>query len=239
MIDERLPQAITYRRREFENEAMMRELCLRAGLTLPVTHQNAVSGSFKERKTAAAVPLSVFVICHKDNGFKVLRTLEAEFQRRAEGGWLTRSIALTTQRGQLATADRVLLLLTAGVLEEPSCGQLVEVLEKDGGDHRDRIVALFSDTAGECSVCKNKGWGFGCKEHQGVPQKVKDCLNEHEATQWREKEEGPSRHGHAATGGHEFAAMVDHLVEKLAPQTGAQVITRGRSFSRQSSKALR
>lgn len=225
MIDQHLPEAITYRRRDFENEAMMGELCSRNGLTLPVTE----SGSFVKH-TSAVAPLSVFVICHKDHGFKVKKTLEAELQSRAEGGLLNQSIVLTTQTEQLATADRVLLLLTGGVLEEPSCGQLLEVLKTDE-DHRDRIVALFSSAAGECPDCEAKGWSFGCKDHKGVPPEIKVCLNEHEAIQWQEKDpDGPTRH--------EFRAMVDHLVEKLSPATGAPVARRARAFTRQSSNAL-
>lgn len=37
MIDENLPNAVTYRRRDFEQDSMMQELCRRSGLTLPTT----------------------------------------------------------------------------------------------------------------------------------------------------------------------------------------------------------
>ena len=35
MIDAQLPEAVTYRRRDFETNSMMRELCLRNGVHLP------------------------------------------------------------------------------------------------------------------------------------------------------------------------------------------------------------
>ena len=35
MVDENLPEAITYRRRDYENESMMNELCRRNCLKLP------------------------------------------------------------------------------------------------------------------------------------------------------------------------------------------------------------
>lgn len=229
MIDDNLRNAVTFRRRHFEAEAMMRALCERCGLTLPTDRAEA--------KPPPAATLTVFVICHKDQGFKILRTLQGELEvRKAEkrrGG----NIELSTLPEKLATADRVLLLLTRGVLEQPSLGQLQQVLEQQSiDDHKDRIVALYSDEEEDGSA-----WTFGCEEHRSAPAQVKACLDEHEAITWRPHDpDGPGRH--------EFPAMVGHLVEKLTPSAqphthgGGAVLHRQRStsslFVRQSSRMV-
>ena len=76
MIDKELPNAITYRRRDFEQEAMMRELCRRIGVVLPARP----SMSWPSGKAAVRVA----VICNP-SGAAILGTLaEALDETRVE-----------------------------------------------------------------------------------------------------------------------------------------------------------
>ena len=102
-------------------------------------------------------------------------------------------------RADLREADRVLLLLTEGVLEQPSLGVLQDAIAWDAACRRDRIVCVFSTAA---------GWTFGCKAQQQAPADVQACLNDHEAICYRPRDDsGPSRH--------EFGAMVAQVLVKL------------------------
>jgi hypothetical protein len=194
MIDTELPNAVTYRRRDFEADAMIRELCHRNGLVLS---RNAFGSKNKRQRADATeieprVPLRVMVICNHDTAGAIL----AELRQALESGG---NLVLTDDPGECPTVDRVLLLLTRKVLVEPSLGLLTRVIELDKEAQQDRITAVFSEEA---------GWYFGCEEQKTAPPAVQACLNEHEAIQFRAPDPGgPSRH--------EFGAMVEHLLKKL------------------------
>lgn len=102
-------------------------------------------------------------------------------------------------RADLREADRVLLLLTEGVLEQPSLGVLQDVIASDAARSQDRIVCIFSTAA---------GWSFGCEAQQQAPTDVQACLNDHEAICYRARDDdGPNRH--------EFGAMIAQILAKL------------------------
>jgi hypothetical protein len=184
MIDANLPNAVTYRRRDFEVDAMMRELCHRNGLVIP----KPASVAWPANKP----PLRVFVICASETADKMLSQLREALTR-------TNRILLTQEPEALATADRILLLLTAGVLQRRSLAQLVDTIQRDKAQQQDRIVAVYNAEA---------GWQFGCEEQKHSSKEVQDCLDNHEAVTYRAQDlDGPSRH--------EFPAMVTHLAAKL------------------------
>ena len=164
MIDKELPNAITYRRRDFEQEAMMRELCRRIGVVLPARP----SMSWPSGKPAVRVA----VICNP-SGAAILGTLaEALDETRVE---------LIQDEEVLATADRVLVMLTKGVLQSPTLEQLEGVLRHDAAANHDRIVTVFSEPA---------GWAFGCEEQLQASAEIQQCLSNHEAICYRAPDEG-------------------------------------------------
>ncbi len=194
MLDSELPNAVTYRRRDFEADAMIRELCHRSGQVL----SRNVFGSKHKRERAdiaeieTTVPLRVMMICNHDTA----GGMSSELRPALESGG---NLVLTDDPSECPTADKVLLLLTHKILDEPSLGLLTRVIELDKEAQQDRITAVFSEEA---------GWYFGCEEQKTAPPAVQACLNEHEAIQFRAPDPGgPSRH--------EFGAMVEHLFEKL------------------------
>lgn len=201
MIDNHLNNAVTFRRRHFESESMMRELCRRSGLTLPIAstaQTDAAAAALANDKT-----ISVFVIYQKDSGFKILRTLQTELENRKRSRCYGGHIEITTQVEKMSSAETVLLVLTPGVLQGPWLGQLQQVLDRSMKDHKDRLTVVYS-----CST--DDGWDFNSTEQNCAPQQVQECLHEHEAIAWRPCDpDGPNRH--------EFPAMTDELVRRMTP----------------------
>lgn len=189
MVEEHLPHAVAYRRRDFEQAAMMREICKRNGFVLP----NAPSDPWPPERQ----PLRVGVICNQATAESMLADLTTALAQVPERVQVLQIAEL--QRGDLQRADCVLLLLTEGVLEQPSLGVLQDAIAWDAACRRDRIVCVFSTAA---------GWTFGCKAQQQAPADVQACLNDHEAICYRPRDDsGPSRH--------EFGAMVAQVLVKL------------------------
>eukprot|EP01044_Picomonas_judraskeda_P001313 COSAG03_NODE_76_length_14245_cov_10.406122_9_plen_1576_part_00 len=184
MIDTQLPTAVTYRRRDFEQRAMMRELCRRNGVMLPLESA--------ELWPVGKTPICVAVLCNLDSASGMLTELREALS-------FAEHVTLVTDPGLLAEADRVLVLLTAGILEDPHLlGHLEEVIQIDMAAQQDRIVAMFSEAA---------GWKFGCDEHNSAPSVVKACIDDHEAIAYRAKDPGANCH--------EFPAMLAQLLRKL------------------------
>ena len=91
-----------------------------------------------------------------------------------------------SDEANIASADRVLLLLSRGVLTGDSLSQLERVLVQDEQQHRDRIVAIYSEDA---------GWTFGCDEHRAASTSIRNCLDAHEAITFRPCDpDGPDSH---------------------------------------------
>ena len=188
-INDCLPNAVTFRRRDFEQDAMMRELCNRSGLVLP-DFVNVLPTT-----DMSVTPLQVVVISNAKTAALLLDELVPELKKSSRRVVIQ---PLPTKE-DVISADRVLLVLTKGVLEAPSRGLLEEVIRVDNAKLQDRIVALYSEDA---------GWTFGCTEHAQSSNDIRNCLNEHEAITYRPKDpDGPKRH--------EFPAMVAHLRKKL------------------------
>ena len=97
-LDECLPDAVTYRRRDFEVDAMMRALVARSGLVVPSKPPSEVWPA--DRRA-----LCVLVICDSTTGRGLLSQLSDALQDTGRS-------ALTQEKPDLETADRVLLLLT-------------------------------------------------------------------------------------------------------------------------------
>ena len=159
MIDRNLADAVTYRRRNFEAEAMMAELCTRNGIVLPQQRAEA----WPEGRASVRVA----VICNEASAGHVLAELLVATTD-------SRLVCLTHDEAELATADRVLLVLTAGVLTPGSATlqKLEDVLLQDRTSSTDRFVAIFSE---------QDGWKFGCAEQKSAPAEVQAALEQHEA----------------------------------------------------------
>ena len=191
MIDAHLPQAVTYRRRDFEQKAMMQELCHRNGIVVPIGSAETVYATVSRHPSSA---LRIAVIYNSVTAAGMFTDIKGAFANIVD-----KDSVVLTDESELATADRVLLLLSKGVLKSPTLQQLEEVIRLDATAKKDRIVALFSEQA---------GWRFGCDEHQTATMEIKDCLDAHEAISYRPKDPtGPHRH--------EFPAMFSHLLAVL------------------------
>ena len=185
-IDDNLPAAVTFRRRDYEQDAMMRELCLRNGLEVQEPSQEVAADSTQ--------PLRVGVICN--------RACEAAAAiRTALSACLKGKFVLVDEEAD-TPAERVLLLLTAGVLQGDSLRALNATLAFDAQSKRDRIVALYHP----------ESWDFRCDEKQAAPPNIQACLNGHEAITFRPQTEGANRH--------EFDAMARQLASQLRAELG-------------------
>jgi serine/threonine protein kinase len=193
VIDACLPRAVKYRRRDFEQRAMMRELCRRNGVVLPQLPPIL-------RRVDTCRPLRVAVIHNPETGSQMLTDLKTAFEPAADRVLLlTGEGGVGLDRDELESADRVLLLLTAGVLGPPPVHHLEAIIEQDARLQQDRIVAAFSEAA---------GWRFGCDEQLSALPRVKACIDDHEAVAFRPPDpDGPNCH--------EFPAMVAQLLTKL------------------------
>ena len=191
MIDDNLSDAVTYRRRDYETESMMAELCARNKIVLPC--QPMVLPAH------GGQPLRVFVISNREHNAGAA-TIVGDLMVAMQSNFSTH-IELTDDETalSLSEADRVLLLLSSGVLEvgRTQLRQLLDVLTLDENKH-DRLVAVYSEEA---------GWSFGCAEQKAACKEVQDALNDHEAITYRPKTQGRLRH--------EFPVMTEQLVMTL------------------------
>ena len=215
MIDSRLSEAVTYRRRDFETDSMMRELCRRNGVHLP--HQPSVLST---RIHIDAAPsehhpsVSVFIICNEDTGAAMLKDLRLALETSSH-------INVAVEPSELDSVDCILLLLSAGALSTKPLDEYLErAIATDKAASRDRIEMVFS---------KQAGWVFGCAEHKAASDAIRACIDAHEAMEFRPRDDtGPNRH--------EFYAMVEQLVLKLcrvqyrATATGSSTVTVDETF---------
>ena len=157
---------------------------MRAGAALPAN----VSAS---QSPQSDKHMSVFVICRRGGRGDIADVLISALSA-APG------ITITEDPTLLQAADKVLVLLTEGVLRDQRLTQLIDVLECDGAAQRDRLVFV-------CQT-ESEGWVFGNRnpDISAAPKCVQNALNEHEAISYRSKKYQ-----------HEFVAMINHLVGKL------------------------
>ena len=170
-IDKSLPEAITYRRRDFEQDAMLRELCRRNGRDLPDDYEEAAT---------AVRDVRVLVIHNpKTSGelFAALLKLQVDEE-----------ITMVDGPRAISEASDVLLLLTEGVIAADALASLQAVIAHDRQQKVDRIVCVFDAAS----------WDFRSQEAQKAPDDVKACLSKHEAITFRPADGGANRHEHAA-----------------------------------------
>ena len=94
-VNAALPNAVAYRKRDFEADAMMRALCVRNGVALPPAAAAAAAAA-----GPAAAPLRVLVICHAATAGAMRADLEAALAA-------TGRVELTSDPAACATADKV------------------------------------------------------------------------------------------------------------------------------------
>eukprot|EP01043_Picozoa_sp_COSAG02_P010791 COSAG02_NODE_387_length_23294_cov_52.630610_13_plen_1964_part_00 len=201
-IDECLSDAITYRRRDFEFDAMMHALCKRNGLILSAPPS-------AQWPPGRAGDIDVFVIAN-DHSSDVLVELETELQSRSRERIAGRLNFIRAspqpEPTALRTADCILLCLSREILQSPYVDQLDYAIRLDEHAGIDRITAIYSETA---------GWSFGCPEHRSAREEIQQCLDAHEALIFRPK-------AYDTTCEHEFPAMVRQLERRLFTIAGSK-----------------
>ena len=193
-VNDNLPNAVTYRRRNFEVDSMMRELCARNGVALPAPGELRTNGghSTAQLQRVGLNRIKVLVVCNHSTASAMETKLSSELEA-------TGRVVITADPADVDTVDKVLLLLSKDVLTPPSLEILQSVLRVDGQQKRARTYAVFSTDA---------GWRFGCPEQTSAPEIVRHYLNQHEALEYRAPDpDGPNRH--------EFGAMFLQLMRKL------------------------
>ena len=190
-VDAALPNSLTYRRRDYETDAMLKQICLHAGVALPA----AIQQLQPPQSLNSTKHTLVFVICRRGARGDIADLLISALAAAP-------NTTLTEDANLLGSADKVLVLLTEGVLQEARLTQLITVLECDDEMCRDRLVF----------VCQSQraGWTFGLDNPDvaAAPDRVQAALNDHEAVTFRAlAPQTGSRH--------EFQAMTDHLLGKL------------------------
>ena len=199
-LDASLATAIVFRRRDYEFDAMLRELCARRGVTLPPKDHNHASPSTPAAPaaTSSAPPgagaVRVGVVHLPDTGGCIFSELTAAFACLAAED--RRLVHLSTD---CADTDSVLVLLTPGVLRPD--GEPVALLEAalklDAKRRVDRAVFVYS-----------QDWVFGCDEQKAASAVVQSALAEHEALAWRPL---------SANAAHEHVALMQQLASRLLP----------------------
>ena len=198
-----LPSAIVFRRRDYETDAMLRELCTRRGLRLPAPHRPQLgqepSGTVLRRVGTARARIAVLVICSDSGSGDEMRAALAPATLHAL------STAAITEATALDDADKVLVLLSAGVLAGGSASlqTLQRCLADDKKNTQDRVVLVFMP---ENNL-------FESEEKRSAPKHVKDALGSHEAIPFRPPNENGRSH-------HEYRAMVGELLLRF----GAHVV---------------
>ena len=177
MIDDNLPKAIVYRRREFEADAMVRELCKRHDLAVPYLPEIAPPSQ----------PTTVCVIARDETAGAMREQLQEVVNKDA-------GVVLVAD---LKTADKVLLLLSEGIINQGSASlkQLRSVLAQD--DEEDRIVAVYDSDS----------WEFSCEAQKKSTEDIQKALNDHEAIVFRPSTDDGRQH--------EAAAMSRELLKEL------------------------
>ena len=169
MVDNHLPEALTFRRRDYEAYAMLRKLCTRHFIVPPASRQN---------KTRVTRVTRVFVICN-ENATAILTELNEE---------LDDAIVLTRDADDAPNSDRVLVLLLPGIMEGRSLQLWLEMMAVDERastekHKQDRFVLMYSAPS---------GWDFDVV--QSAPSQVQECVREHDAIPYRPSNGGSTHH---------------------------------------------
>ena len=194
---------------------MMLALCARNGIVLPAAAADDDDGSDAGESQPALA--RVLVICSTGDGQDGGELQEQEQEAATMVADLTEGLAarrlelvVSDDPAALAAADKVLLVLSAGVLSGRSLAQLDEVLRLDKDSGTDRLTAVYSGPA---------GWSFGCDEQKAAAPHVRAALEDHEAATYRPRAEaGGGRGSRHHRSRHEFPAMVAELARRLGGQ---------------------
>jgi hypothetical protein len=201
-IEAALPNAIVHRRRDYEADTMMRELLRRNGLALPMVASGNTARC--ELQPNQQGPTRLAVLCNRGgSGGDMCDELLGELER-------VKLLDVSEDAQAVDSADKVLLLLSDGVLQGDTLASLCRVLEADRAARMDRLVL----------VCRTKqeGWSFDKEENKDLrdaPDEVRTALKDHEAITYRSRSTQASRH--------EFPAMIGHLMNRLLPRGGFSV----------------
>ncbi len=188
-IDEALLQAVAFRRRDFEQQAMVEELCRRNGVCLPGASE-ATDYPIEANETASGdshlpgAQYVIFVIYNEDTAQKMVDDLQVGLDERSLQGRARLSYCsqehLDRWSSDIDTAHKVLLLLSAGVLDQGwLVKQLEHVLLTDHADNsdRDRVIMLYGED-----------WKFGSESQVAAPPVVRACIESHEALSFRPRD---------------------------------------------------
>jgi hypothetical protein len=197
MVDQHLISAVPYRRRDYEQHGMMRELCRRNGVVLPAIQVAPWP--------ADVPPLRVAFVANIE-ACQTAAMMFADLKQGLQSVPDRIELMLDVHsQVQLHTADRIILLLTSGVLQEPSLSQVEAVLRFDAQTRQDRMLPVYYPG----------DWTFGGNEHTSAPAQICTWLNEHEALCYRPKLESDG------SSCHEFGVMLDHMLVKLGASAGS------------------
>ena len=209
-IDAALVDSIPFRRRDFEVDAMLREVLFRfaciplppPGRLPPLPGESsgaplAAPNIDESCCTTSMRALEVHVIHEQTTGDPIVKALQSVVAGSPD-------LDFRVGLNEIDFAEKILVVLTPGVLrynpsihteESSSLKVLEKCLRADHAAGTDRLVFIYDSDA---------GWAFGCPEHRGAPTIVADALNDHEALTWRTPDpSGPSRH--------EFPALLQKL----------------------------
>ena len=192
-VDAALPNAIVYRRRDYETDAMLRELCVRAGVPQPPIPPIA----------ALTRAIEVFAVCHRGGRSDAMADCVLDV--------LNDTFDVTEDETRLPHATAVVVLLCEGSLAPGSTSlfNLVAALQQDRAEGltKDRLVFVCPPPS--------DGWTFGDgnPDIRNAPVEVKNALSDHEAITFRP----PTHDGGSAR--HEFPAMLRRLLSVIAQRS--------------------
>eukprot|EP01043_Picozoa_sp_COSAG02_P002145 COSAG02_NODE_49_length_45106_cov_298.436177_2_plen_965_part_00 len=186
-IDEALVQAVAFRRRDYEQQAMVEELCRRNGVCLPGVSKAKAIETNRTARGASHLPAAqrnIFVIYNEDSAQKMVDDIQIGFDEGSLQGRARLSYCsqehLDSWSSEIDTADKVLLLLSAGVLDKRCLvKQLEHVLLHDlaGNGDRDRVIMLHGED-----------WRFGCVSQMNAPPVVRTWIESHESLSFRPRD---------------------------------------------------
>lgn len=219
-IDDNLPNAVAYRRRDFENDAMMHELCRRNGIMLPKGRCTVeTNGEQPLEHTRQGVASAQYIASPSIASLAKLDKTISRQELHSEIG----STDTTTRVYVIyckETGGRMFSDIQTGFEEATTPGRVtLSTNDADSIECADRVLLLLCDSvltneesANQLDMAlRTKGgkllsivydeerWQFGCPAQQQASCAVKTCLETHEALTYRPREPGGwLRHEHPA-----------------------------------------
>ena len=195
-IDDNLDNAIPYRRRAYEQDGMMREICKRCNWSLPAMAEHRALTTLKILPT-----FTVFVVYNSANSGRLI------FEDICQAMSIScPNIKLSGDPADAAGARNCLLILTTGVLELHG-NIMLRMLREDKQSGKNRFVHMYQPVLWE-GVRQGDAWVFGGSE-QKKQKELNDAIDCHEALPYRRNIGVDSRYRH------EFAIMMNELYRLL------------------------